>query len=204
MTIHNIAAYLQCFDPVEPPASPLSAEPDAGPDAPAPEAAPSAPAIDVEDMRRALQSELASRLASEREAHEEALRHARETWAREEAAALGARLAQGLETGLVALRADLARIFTPFLTRSVADRALDELVCAIRQVIAEEKAPLIKLAGPVDLIEKVGAVFEAESIAVELSPDASVDVSVDLSKARIETRLRAWMRRLQQAARDAS
>jgi hypothetical protein len=203
MTIHNISAYLQCFDAVDPPIEPppvnekkRELEKDAA-------AAPGAAAqSDVESIRRNLEEAFAARLQTERDEHARALLLAREQWTREEARTLGERLMQALEAGLAELRADVARVMTPFVSREIAEKSLEELICAARRAIADENAPVVSLAGPADLVEKVQLALGAEKIAAIRIESDAVDVRVDLRAARLETRLGAWMSRLAKAERD--
>lgn len=205
MTIHNVSAYLQSFEAVAAPFSPSPSDAEGRPDA-APVASPAEtmPLAEVEAMRLALEEAFEMRLQQEREAHEEALRFARAQWTRSEADALGERLSQALNAGIAALRADVARIITPFVSHAIAERSLDDFVHAIRRAIAGEHGALVTISGPEDLVARIGDKLEADRVAIRKAPSAAIDVAADLAEARIETRLGAWMRRLKQMERDAS
>jgi hypothetical protein len=206
--IHAASAWLMCFDEPQPapPSLEESLEPASmevlGESAPLfdpgeqnhEQEPPPAP-VDVDTLRREFEEELAAALLKQQEAHEVALRLARSQWLEQETG-IGQRMAEGLESAFEALRADVARILTPFVAREVEQRASEDLVGATRRAFADEEAPAIRLEGPRDLMEKITQSFTAQSIAATLIEADGVDVKIDLSHTRIETRLDAWMRRL--------
>jgi hypothetical protein len=201
MTIHNISAYLQCFDTIAPPDAVLPPDDAKEMESGAGETR-AAPEIDADSLRRELEEAFGMRMAAERKAHEQAMLLAREQWSGEEAREVSLFLKQALEAALAELRADIARVLTPVISRLVAEKAIDELVHAVRRVLADERAPVLKLAGPGELIEKVALALHAEAIAIEKTQSDAVDVSVDLSATRIQTRLRAWRRQLTNSGID--
>lgn len=195
MTIHDASAYLIRFDAQ----APAPEEDDPSPESAfcAEEAVPlQAAAIDPEALRREIEAEFALILQKQKEAHEESFRLAREEWVEREAESLRRALAQGLQSAFESLRADMARALAPFVCREIEERTIEEVIDAIRRAIADDHAPMIAVAGPKDLVNKVSLAFAKENVAVDIAADDVVDIVVDLPKTRIETRLGAWMRSL--------
>lgn len=193
MMIHNISAYLQNFDITEPRV--LEADEEARDE---PQAEPEELRLslaEVEAIRRDLEADFTRRLQAQHDAHEGSLRRMREEWTRAESEVLGQRFLQALEAAFVDLRADVARVVTPFLAAAFQERALDELVQAARQAIGDMRDPVFRLTGPEDLIEKVGLALGADA-AVNFVESRDIDVCVDLSPLKIETRLAEWRDRL--------
>lgn len=155
--------------------------------------------VDLDTLRRTLEEEMNAALQKQKEEHEEALRIARSQWIEAEAEAIGQRMTENLAGAFEALRSDVARILAPLVAREIEEMARNELIDATRQAFADEDAPAIRLEGPSDLIERIAGAFTEQSIAVTLIEADSVDVRIDLSHTRLETRLDAWMRRLNES-----
>jgi len=162
----------------------------------APEQTQEPTSVDADKLRRTFEEEMAAALQKQQEAHDETLRLARAQWIGQEAEALGQHMAEALSSAFETLRSDVARILAPFVAREIDEMARAELIESTRQALSDEDAPAIRIEGPADLIERIGEVFTARSVAVTLAEADSVDVKIDLSQTRIETRLDAWMRRL--------
>jgi hypothetical protein len=161
-----------------------------------PEQVDLAPDVDVDELRRTLEAEMATALQKQKEEHDEALRLARLQWLEEEADALGQRMTQSFGGAFETLRSDVARILAPFVAREIEEMAQAELIDATRRAFADQDAPAIRLEGPRDLIERIARAFADQSAAVTLIEADSIDVKIDLSHTRLETRLDDWMRRL--------
>lgn len=198
MMIHSLSNYLQRFDIVEPPTLEAYEEACAPPQVEPAE--PSFSLAEVEAIRRDLEADFARRLRAQHDAHEERLLRMREEWTRAESELLGQRFHQALETAFAALRAEVARVLTPFLGAALQERALDELTRAVRQALGDRRDPVLRVMGRADLIDKVATTLGAEA-AVNLVEAPDVDVSVDLSPLRMETRLAEWIERLEGDAR---
>ncbi|WP_442756302.1 hypothetical protein ACNHKD_06715 [Methylocystis sp. JAN1] len=198
MQIHNISAYLQHFDATETPA--LEMEEAIGDDARAAPEEPRLSLAEVDVIRRELEADFSRRLRAEKDAHESRLSLAREEWTHAEAGRLGRRFLEALEAAFAELRADVARVVAPFLSEAFQKKALDELTQAVRQAISDTRDPVLRLAGPEDLIEKVASALGAD-VAVNLTASGDVDVIADLSPSKIETRLAEWRDSLVAAGR---
>lgn len=193
MMIHHISTYLQRFDVTEPAALEMDEEAHDEPQAELEE--PRLSLAEVETIRRDLEADFAQRLQAQQEAHEQSLSLMREEWTRAESEALSQRFLQALATAFIELRTDVARVIRPFLDAALQERALDELVHAVRKAIRDTRDPVLRLTGPADLIEKVGLALGADA-AVNFVESRDGDVSVDLSPLKIETRLIEWRDRL--------
>lgn len=197
MTIHDVSAYLTRFDAPPPiivgdaAVEPASLPEDEGG---APEAPP--PPIDADKLRAEMEAEFSAALAAEQESFARKLQEARERWIVAEAEALRNAVTQSLEAAIESLRADLARILTPFVSREIAQRALDETIASVRQALANEHAPAIQVSGPSDLLDRISAALSADNVVLSLSEREGVDARVTFASTTIETRLGDWMRRL--------
>ncbi len=189
MMIHHISSYLQRFDVAEPPVLEMHDETHGGSQVELEE--PRLSLAEVETIRRDLEADFARRLQAQHEAHEQSLIRMREEWTRAESEVLRQGFLQALEAAFIELRADVARVLTPFLAASFEKKALDELIQAVRQAIGDTRDPVLRLSGPVDLIEKVGLALGVDA-AINVVESHDVDVSVDLSPLKIETRLSEW------------
>lgn len=205
MNIHDVSTYLTRFDePIPPTLSLPGVEDYLEPAAEAPDEEPVTPVtlaefqppVEVDVLRRGFEEELATALEKQQATHEENMRQARAQWIEQEAELLRRRLSESVAAGFETLRADIALILAPFVAKEIEDKALEELKTAIRQAIADDQAPAIRLAGPKELIEKIANVFSSEDAAVSLIETDGMDISVDLAITKIETRFDAWMRRL--------
>lgn len=192
MTIHVAAAFLQCFD--EPSAPQIEeAPPPESLDAPDPA---QQLAADFERLRAELEAACAQTLQQERETHAAALRAAREAWVREEGSALAATFVAGLQDGFDTLRSDVARILAPFVSSRIAARALNDLVDSLHTATRNVDAPVIRMTGPRDLIERLRLTLAQDDLVIAAEEREGVDMRIEIGPTLIETRLEDWMRSL--------
>jgi hypothetical protein len=151
------------------------------------------PQIDPAALRQAIEAEFSASIAAEREAHEEQMILARQQWVEQESEVLGQCVTQAIDAAIDRLRADVARVLSPFVSREICEAALGELIASIRLAIANERAPAMTISGPRDLVAKVSLAIGSD-VALNVVESDSIDVAVDLSPTRIEMRLAEWTR----------
>ncbi len=125
-----------------------------------------------------------------------ALEQARQAWADE----VASQLATGIPDALAALGESLAettgRLLRPFLESELTDAASRALIDQIRPLLAGEDGALIRISGPAVLLETLRRVFPADG-AVEFTETDATDVRIVAGETAIETRIEAWIARLQ-------
>ncbi|PTM40657.1 hypothetical protein [Bosea sp. 124] len=125
-----------------------------------------------------------------------ALEQARQSWADD----VAARLVTEVPTAFQALGDSLAdatgRLLRPFLESEMRDAASRALIDQIRPLIAGEDGMLIRVSGPAILLETLRHVFPA-GCAVEFVENDATDVSIVAGETAIETRIEAWVARLE-------
>ena len=125
-----------------------------------------------------------------------ALEQARQAWADE----ITARLASQIPEAFQALRESLfdatGRLLRPFLEGELHDAASRALIEQIQPLLAGEDGMLIRVSGPAMLIETLRPVFPA-GCAVEFTENDATDVSIVAGETTIETRIEAWVARLE-------
>lgn len=127
---------------------------------------------------------------------EAALAQARQAWADAVAEPLAARIPDAL----AALGENLAdvtgRLLRPFLQSEMADAASRALIDQLRPLLSGDDGVLIRVSGPARLVETLRQVFPA-GCAVEFTETDATDVSIVVGETTIETRIEAWVARLQ-------
>ncbi|PPD45593.1 MAG: hypothetical protein CTY15_04215 [Methylocystis sp.] len=193
MTVHEAAAYLLCFD--APHLVPQEAPPKQDQEcATESESDDLAPDVDPLQLRAELEAEFADVLRREREAFDVTLAEARERWTEEQARVLSERLSTSFDEGYARLRADVARILSPFVSKGIAARALEELLGSLRTAVADDQAPVVRISGPRDILDRLQLELSGGNVVVTTIESEEIDVRVEIGPTRIETRLTDWMR----------
>jgi len=149
-------------------------------------------------------AELDARMAEERTAFAERLRSERARWIEEEAGAISA----GWEETLLALQAKLseavATLLLPLIDTGLASKAVNELSGLVRNLLSQDKQPLIRVEGPDDLTTALRAHLGAAAASVEFAVTEGVDIRLLVGGSAIETQLQSWKERLSQALAGAA
>jgi hypothetical protein len=196
MTAAAIARYLLEFDD---PKGGRTGDNDAGRQA----AASKATLVD-EAFTRGFESGQAAaeaRLAEQQALQARELAAAREAWAQQE----GARLAEQLAAGFGEIEARLAdvaaRVLAPFISAELRGRAIAHLVESLKVLQAQEHGAAVKIAGAPDLLEALRARLDGKVENVSYHPSQAPDVQVTVGQTVLETRLGAWVARIQEAVK---
>ena len=94
-----------------------------------------------------------------------------------------------------------ARILKPFLGAELQRRAIADLVESLTVLRAQEKAAVISVSGAADLLEALRARLEGKLDNVAYQPSQACDVRVTVGQTVLETRLGAWMARIEEAVK---
>jgi hypothetical protein len=139
-------------------------------------------------------------LGAERHAFAERLASERASWAEEE----GARLAEALRAALASIEtsiaASVARILRPFIGAALRDKAVDELADAIRLMLRGGDQAVFEVSGAPDLIAALRGRLAGATAAIAFTPNSSADVRIVTDQTIIESRIEAWVRRIEARA----
>ncbi len=125
-----------------------------------------------------------------------ALEQARQGWADEVAAQLATQIPEAFQALGESLSDATGRLLRPFLENELHDTASRALIEQIRPLLAGEDGTLVRVSGPALLIETLRHVFPA-GCAVEFTANHDTDVSIVAGETTIETRIEAWIARLE-------
>jgi hypothetical protein len=152
-----------------------------------------------ESGKAAAEAQIAGKLEEHDALHRNELSSAREAWTHLESGQLAEQLVKGLEE-LEARLADVtARILKPFLAAELHRRAIADLVETLTALRAQEKAAVIGISGAADLLEALRARLEGKLDNVAYHPSQVCDVRVTVGQTVLETRVGAWMARIEEA-----
>ena len=122
-------------------------------------------------------------------------------WTEVEAARMAAALADGFDV----LTRDIAhcadQVLRPFLDVAMRDKALADLADTLARL--GEDTPLMRITGPADLLDALRTADALPSRSLDLEVGADLDVKVVAQPTSIETRIGAWVRRLQDLGEQA-
>ncbi|HEY5795813.1 MAG TPA: hypothetical protein VIU82_12425 [Bosea sp. (in: a-proteobacteria)] len=140
--------------------------------------------------------EAEAQLARQQQEAADALEQAHQTWADEVAARLSAQIPDAFQALGESLADATGRLLRPFLDGELYDAASRALIDQIRPLLAGEDGVLIRVRGPARLLDTLRHVFPA-GCAVEFSENDATDVSIAAGETTIETRIEAWVARLE-------
>ena len=155
----------------------------------------------IREGRAAALAEAEARFEEQQRFYEKQLELERCTWAAREAEKLAEQLSQGLGDIKHAIAGQTARILKPFLIEQVHRQAINELCEALEAVLATDQGMKLEVSGPEDLLQLLREKLSDRHIAAVFSPAESVDVRVSVGQTILETRLGAWMAKLEEIAK---
>ncbi len=143
-------------------------------------------------------------LGVERLAFAERLASERAVWADEE----GARLAEALRAALASIEtsiaASVARILRPFISAALRDKAVAELTDAIVLMLRGGDRAMFEISGAPDLIAALRGRLAGATAAIAFTPNSSADVRIVADQTFIESRIEAWVQRIEARVEAAS
>jgi hypothetical protein len=116
-------------------------------------------------------------------------------------------LANRLQAALAELEGRLAqttaRILKPFLEAELHRQAVAELQASLNVLVSTEPGVCLQISGPADVLEALNAQLAGKAVNVTYTTNDSCDVKIVAGQATLETRLKSWMDKLQEAMREA-
>jgi hypothetical protein len=140
-----------------------------------------------------------AQLAEQQALQAKELAAAREAWAQQEASRLAGQLAAGLGEIEASLADVAARVLEPFLSAELQRRAIADLVENLNALLAQERGAAVRIAGAPDLLEALRTRLDGKVENVSYHPSQAPDVQVKVGQTVLETRLGAWVARIQEA-----
>lgn len=221
-TIRKASAYLTSFDAPPPandvhvasdaPASPIEDSAAAWndptlvgdePDQPLEVELRPPPAVSTpEAMTEEVERKIASAIDIERQAAEQRLQHARENWTTEIADRLAQQFEQSMNEAADRFRDDVAGILSPFISREVFSRTIEEMTVNVKKALAGAVEPAIEISGPADVIDKLSRALADRDIAIIARESDAMDARVHFGSTTIETALEAWLTGLAASRRE--
>jgi hypothetical protein len=127
----------------------------------------------------------------------------RSKWSKEEAARLATLFAEAFQALESKLTASVARILTPFLIETLRDKMVDDLAATVASLLADKQVMTMKIAGPEDLLSMLSNRLGSYDASIEYIPGNQPDVTVTANDTLIETQLKAWTSRLNEAVQTS-
>ncbi len=152
----------------------------------------------LEEGKAVAQADADVRFDEQKRFYEQQLELERCTWAAREADRLAARLDEGLENLKTALAEQTARLLKPFLIEQVQRQAVGELYAALSEALGADQGLKLEVSGPEDLLQLLREKLSGKPIDVEYRPAEGADVRVSVGQTILETRLAAWMAKLEE------
>lgn len=152
-----------------------------------------------EEGRAAAEDEFGARLEAQREEFAQRLTSERQAWAAQEGEALAERMLAAMHDLEARIGESAARILHPFLTAQLRCHAVAELAALIQTAVSKDRNAALAVSGPDDLIGALREKLAGATINVTFSTGDAPDVQVTLNHTILQTRLEAWMARIQEA-----
>jgi len=138
--------------------------------------------------------------AADRAEHERQLEERERQFAETTGGVLLGHLSDGLAKIERALCEQTARVLARFLDKAIRERALRELSETVAALIAGGGAVTAKIVGPEPLVARLRELLDASTgPAIELVVGITPEVTVTIDDTIIETRIAAWMDRVNAA-----
>lgn len=200
-----LAQYLVRFDGVED----AEARGETYADLPAPSVLAQPPAGNVASLIQAAHEEgraeglaaasaaCAAEIANEKLIHEAALSRARAAWVSEEGMALSEKVTMAFSEIEAGIAASAARVMRPFLAERLRLLAVEQLVQHIRVLLSGDEQPAVRINGPQDLLSALRERIPNAAAGIVYAPSESIDVEVLAGQTIIDSRIEAWMERIQ-------
>jgi hypothetical protein len=144
---------------------------------------------------------LDARVAELGEAHVRELAAARQTWVREEADKLEKRLASALGALETQIAQTVVRVLAPFLRAEMRRQAIADLGAELEQLLTGGEAIGVSVTGPEDLLQALRERLAGKTGSIAYAASAEPDVRVVVGDSLLETRLAAWVGRIEEALR---
>jgi hypothetical protein len=149
--------------------------------------------------RSEAEAEYARTLEEQRDFYAQQLTLERYAWANREAGQLAEQIAGGLKEIENRLGETVARVLRPFLVDAIHRLAVAELCEALDALIGANEGISLEIFGPEDLLQLLRDKLGGMNVAATFTPSESADVRVVAGQTVLETRLAAWMKKVEES-----
>ena len=139
---------------------------------------------------RSRRAEFAAQLAAERQ-----------EWATGTGEELANRLLAAVQEFEGRVAETTARILKPFLAAELHRQAIAELQASLDMLMATDSGVSLSISGPADVLEALRGQLSGKTATVTYTPSDDCDVRIVAGQAVLETRLKGWMAKLDEATR---
>ncbi|NJO34038.1 MAG: hypothetical protein HC869_13745 [Rhodospirillales bacterium] len=94
-----------------------------------------------------------------------------------------------------------ARILKPFLATELHRQAVAELQVSLGTLMAADQGISLDISGPADVLEALRQQLSGKAVRVTYTPSDDCDVRIVAGPATLETCLKSWMAKLDEATR---
>ncbi len=94
-----------------------------------------------------------------------------------------------------------ARILKPFVAAEFHRQAIAELRASLDALLATDSGVSLDISGPADVLEVLRQHLSGKTATVTYTPSDDCDVRIVAGQATLETRLKDWMAKLDEATR---
>jgi hypothetical protein len=155
----------------------------------------------AEEAKVAAQGEFEAKYAAQEQLFAERLAQERQSWA----AGAGEKLAVTIVSGFRELETRVAettaRVLKPFLAAELHRQAIAELQANLELLLTTGTGVSLHISGPPDILQAVRAQLAGRTSAVTYDTSNELDVRIVAGQAALETCLREWMAKLEEAVR---
>jgi hypothetical protein len=155
----------------------------------------------LEKGRAEAGSEYEAKLEEQRSQSAEELAAARAEWAASVGEELGNRLGTTLGEFESRVAETTARILKPFLGQAMHRQAVAELRANIETLLAADAGAVIAISGPADVLDALQRQLSGRATNVTYTPSDDCDVCIVAGQATLETQLKGWLAKLDEAVR---
>lgn len=155
----------------------------------------------IDDGRAAAESEFEAKLEEQQAEFAAQLAAERQEWAAATGEELANRLLAAVQEFESRVAETTARILKPFLAAGLHRQAIEELQSSLDMLMANDSGVSLSISGPADVLETLRAQLAGKPATVSYIPSDDCDVRIVAGPAVLETRLKGWMAKLDEATR---
>lgn len=155
----------------------------------------------VDAGRSAADAEFEARLAEHHAESEARLAAEREQWVTVTGEDLANRLQTAVQEFEMRVAETTARVLKPFLAAEIHRQAIAELQANLGALLTTDAGANLSISGPADVLENLRQHLADRAINATFTPADTCDVRIVAGAATLETQLKSWMARLEEATR---
>ena len=155
----------------------------------------------VDDGRAAAEAEFETKLEEQRAEFDARLAAERQEWATSIGEELANRLLGAVKELEGRVAETTARILKPFVAAEFHRQAIAELQASLDALLATDSGVNLDISGPADVLEVLRQHLSGKTATVTYTQSDDCDVRIVAGQATLETRLKDWMAKLDEATR---